>query len=151
MLHRRGCIQQSECSPLGLADYSKGSRQRKAGWSPAVIQPHPPNSEGTVSLPNTALWGWISKFWASQVVLEVKNPFASAGYARDVGLIPGSGRFSGGGQGNPLQYSYPEIPWTEEPGGLQSMGPQRVRRNCVHMCVHIHTRTNIPHLFSKKK
>ena len=105
MLHRRGCIQQSERSPLGLADYSKGSRQRKAGWSPAVIQPHPPNSEGTVSLPNTALWGWISKFWASQVVLEVKNPFASAGYARDVGLIPGSGRFSGGGQGNPLQYS----------------------------------------------
>ena len=24
-----------------------------------------------------------------------------------------------------------EIPWTEEPGGLQSMGSQRVRRNLV--------------------
>ena len=81
----------------------------------------------------------------------IKNLPANVGEARDVGSIPGLGRFPGGGQGNPLQYSYPEIPWTEEPGGLQSMGPQRVRRNCVHMCVHIHTRTNIPHLFSKKK
>ena len=26
----------------------------------------------------------------------------------------------------PLQYSRLEIPWTEEPGGLQSMGPLRV-------------------------
>ena len=81
----------------------------------------------------------------------IKNLPANVGEARDVGSIPGLGRFPGGGQGNPLQYSYLEIPWTEEPGGLQSMGPQRVRRNCVHMCVHIHTRTNIPHLFSKKK
>ena len=24
-----------------------------------------------------------------------------------------------------------KIPWTEEPGGLQSMGLQRVRHNCV--------------------
>ena len=31
-----------------------------------------------------------------------KNPPASAG---DVGLIPGSGRSPGGGNGNPLQYS----------------------------------------------
>ena len=35
----------------------------------------------------------------------VKNPPASAGDARDVGLIPGSGRSPGGGDGNPLQYS----------------------------------------------
>ena len=27
------------------------------------------------------------------------------------------------------------IPWTEEPGGLQSMGPQRVGLDCV--CVHV--------------
>ena len=30
---------------------------------------------------------------------------ASSGDARDVGLIPGSGRSSGGRNGNPLQYS----------------------------------------------
>ena len=36
-----------------------------------------------------------------------------------------SGRFPGEGNGNPLQYS----PWTEEPGGRQSMGLQRVGHN----------------------
>ena len=35
----------------------------------------------------------------------VKNPPASAGDAGDAGLIPGSGRFPGEGNGNPLQYS----------------------------------------------
>ena len=60
----------------------------------------------------------------------VKNPPASAGDAGDVGSIPGSGRFSGGGNGNPLQYSCLErIPWTEEPRGLQSIGSQRVRHD----------------------
>ena len=34
-----------------------------------------------------------------------KNPLVSAGDIRDVGLIPGLGRSSGGGNGNPLQYS----------------------------------------------
>ena len=42
----------------------------------------------------------------------------------DPGLIPGSARSLGEGHGNPLQYSCLEIPWTEEPGGLQSMGLQ---------------------------
>ena len=32
----------------------------------------------------------------------VKNPPASAGDVRDVGSAPGSGRFPGGGKGNPL-------------------------------------------------
>ena len=35
----------------------------------------------------------------------VKNLPANAGDVRDAGLIPGLGRFSGGGNGNPLQYS----------------------------------------------
>ena len=35
----------------------------------------------------------------------VKNLPANAGDARDVGLIPGSGRSPGEGNGNPLQYS----------------------------------------------
>ena len=42
---------------------------------------------------------------AFQVVLVVKNLSASAGDARNAGSIPGSGRSTGGGQGNPLQYS----------------------------------------------
>ena len=36
-------------------------------------------------------------------------------------MILGSGRFPGGGHGNPLQYSCLENPWIEEPGRLQSM------------------------------
>ena len=34
----------------------------------------------------------------------IKNPPISAGDAREVGLISGSGKFPGGGNGNPLQY-----------------------------------------------
>ena len=49
----------------------------------------------------------------------VKNLPANAGNA---GSIPELGRFPGEGNGNPLQYS-----WPEKPGGLQSMGLQRVR------------------------
>ena len=36
---------------------------------------------------------------------SVQNPPADAGNAGDVGLISGSGRSPGGGNGNPLQYS----------------------------------------------
>ena len=55
----------------------------------------------------------------------VKNLPTNAGGAGDVSSIPGSGRSSGEGNGNPLQYSWLENPWTEEPGGLQLTGSQR--------------------------
>ena len=45
-----------------------------------------------------------------QVALVVKNPPANTGDIRDKGLIPGSGRYPGGGHGNPLQYSSLENP-----------------------------------------
>ena len=105
---------------------------------------------------------------------------ANAGHTQDAASTPGSGRFPGGGRGNPLQYSFLEkpldrgacvaivhrvsksrtrlkrlsmptgcpqkdpqgplgegngnplqysawrIPWTEGPGGLRSLGSQRV-------------------------
>ena len=44
------------------------------------------------------------------MALVVKNPTASAGDLRDVGLIPGLGRCPGEGNGNPLQYSCLENP-----------------------------------------
>ena len=57
-------------------------------------------------------------FWASQVALVVKNLPANAGDARDMC------------QDDPLEEEMAipssilarRIPWTEEPGGLQSMG-----------------------------
>ena len=45
-----------------------------------------------------------------QVALMVKNPPASAGDIKDVGLIPVSGLSPGEGNGNPLQYSGLENP-----------------------------------------
>ena len=40
----------------------------------------------------------------------VENPLANAEDIRDMGSIPGSEKFPGGGHGNPLQYSCLEIP-----------------------------------------
>ena len=48
---------------------------------------------------------WYVVLAASQVGLVVKSLSANAGGARDMGLLPESGRSSGEGQGNPLQYS----------------------------------------------
>ena len=53
----------------------------------------------------------------------------SACNAGDLGSIPGLGRSPGGGHGNPLQYYCLQNPWTEEPGGLEFMGLQRVGRD----------------------
>ena len=63
-----------------------------------------------------------------KVVLVVKNPPASA---RDSGSIPGSGRSPGEGNGNPIQYPCLENSMDREPGGLQSMGSQRVGQDWV--------------------
>ena len=43
--------------------------------------------------------------WVSQLALVVKTVPANVGDTGDVGSIPGSGRFPGEGNGNPLQYS----------------------------------------------
>ena len=59
----------------------------------------------------------------------VKNLPVSAGDVRDMGSFPRLGRFIGEENGNLLQCSCLENPWTEEPGWLQSMGSQRVRHN----------------------
>ena len=56
----------------------------------------------------------------------VKNPPVNVG---DVGSISGLGRSPGEGNGNPLQYSCLQNSMAEEPGGLQSMGSQRVKLN----------------------
>ena len=47
---------------------------------------------------------------ASQVVLVVQNPPASAEDIRDMGLIPGSEKSCGEGRGNTRQYSCLENP-----------------------------------------
>ena len=79
---------------------------------------------------NFGTWDWERELsspvheleGASQVMLVVENPPASAGDARDLGwedpLEEGTATRS-----SILAW---RIPWTEEPGGLQSIGFQRV-------------------------
>ena len=51
--------------------------------------------------------------------------------ARDMGLIPGSGRCPGEGNGYPLQWVILtwRIPSIEESGGLPSLGSKRVAQD----------------------
>ena len=60
----------------------------------------------------------------------VKSMLANAGDARDAGSISGLERSPGGGNGNMGSSILScKVPWTEEPGGLQSMRSQRTGYN----------------------
>ena len=68
----------------------------------------------------------LPNFRAPQVVLVVKNLPANAEDLKDDSLISESGRSPGEGMATHSSILAWKIPWTEEPGGLQSMGSQRV-------------------------
>ena len=81
----------------------------------------------------------------------VKNLPASAGDPGDRSSTPGSGRSPGERRKwQPTPVFLPgKIPWTEEPGRLQSVGLQRVGHDRVtkhtphtHTHTHTHTRTH---------
>ena len=62
---------------------------------------------------NVLFWffNWLQSVWdlgPPWWVHLVKSLPAKAGDARVLGSLPGPGRFPGGGNGNPLQYSCPE-------------------------------------------
>ena len=61
--------------------------------------------------------------YMSRASLAAHSPTANAG---DTGLLPGSGRSSGEGNGHPLQYSCLGNPMDREPGGLWAMGLQEL-------------------------
>ena len=63
---------------------------------------------------------------------------------QDVGSVPGSGRFPGAGNGNPLQYSC--LGNATDKGACEPMGSQRVRHDRVselYVCTHVHAHTHI--------
>ena len=67
------------------------------------------------SVPVSLFFVWLyTVVWTSHVAKVVKNPPANAGDEREVGSIPGWGRFCGGRNGNPLQYSCLEKPMDRE-------------------------------------
>ena len=63
------------------------------------------------------------------MALVVKNPPADTGDLRDACSIPGWGRSLDGGMPTHSSILVWKIPWTEVPGGLHSMGPERAGRN----------------------
>ena len=78
---------------------------------------------------------------ASQVAQVVKNPPVNAGNVRDAGSTPGLGRSPGGGNGNPLQYSFLGSPvgrgawWVAVHGVTKSWTQPRDQAHiCVHAC-----------------
>ena len=66
----------------------------------------------------------------------VKNPPANARYARE-SLIPGSRRSPGEERATYPNILAWEIPWTEEPRELQSMGSQSDMTAIEHKYTHI--------------
>ena len=66
---------------------------------------------------------------------EVKNPPTNAGDARDWGLIPGSGRSPGEGNGNPLQYSCLTNPMDR---GAWQATVLRIAKSLILLSIHMH-------------
>ena len=92
-------------------------------------------SESCTSGPAASALIWVPLAWASQVAPTVKNMPASAGNLRHVRSL---------GQEDPLEEEMTthssflalRIPRTEEPGGLQSIGLQRVGHDWSNLARH---------------
>ena len=100
--HRSGCKQQ-KC----LLSWSRGQKSKIKVWAGLSA---PSRLQGRVLPASPSFWGS-----AGNVCHSLGFPGGSEGKEStcnvgDPGSIPGSGRFAGGGHGNPLQYSCLENP-----------------------------------------
>ena len=73
--------------------------------------------------------GLLGLKWASQVGIVVKNLPANARHIKDMSSIPGLGYSLEAGMATHSSNLAWRIPWTEESGGLQSIGLQRLRHD----------------------
>ena len=82
----------------------------------------------------------IEEIGASQVELVVKNPNLpdNAGAPGDTGLISGLERSLEEGMATHSSILTWRIPWTEEPGGLQSIELKRGRKRLKWLSTHAH-------------
>ena len=89
----------------------------------------PDNHQLSHHLPLVEYWGPVRGRKGLPRWLGGKESACDAEDAVDLGSVPGWRRSSGGGHGNPLQASILawRIPWTEDPGSLQSIRSQKVR------------------------
>ena len=77
------------------------------------------------------------RYYQSGAFQVVKHLPANAGDTRDMGLIPGSGRSPGVGNGNPLQYACLENPYGQR--SLASYRPWGHKESDMTERTHIHT------------
>ena len=102
------------------------SRQRRAaGFRLCIRATHWPNATGSQLTGQTGKYG-PAVHSQSQDFPGGRDGKVSAYNAGDPGLIPGSGRSSGGGNGNPLQYSCLETPMDRGPWWAMVHGVARV-------------------------
>ena len=78
----------------------------------------------------------LYSFWGFAGGSDDKESACNTG---DMGLMPGLGRSPREGNGNHSSILSWRIPWTEEPGRLQSVGSQRV--DTTDWLTHMHTHT----------
>ena len=120
-------------------------------WPPCCLRDSqesspPPQSESINSLALRLLYGPVLTFiYPGGYPGATEYPGSSdskesACNAGDVGSIPGFGRSPGEENGNSSIILAWRIPWTEEPGSLQSLGLQRVRHDwATNTYFHFHT------------
>ena len=65
----------------------------------------------------------------------VKSLPANTGDMRDMGFIPGLGRFPGGGNGNPVQFSYLEN--SLDRGAWKAIGLGVAKRHIEQLSTHV--------------
>ena len=96
-----------------------------------LMPPHPHHHQAKISM--------HILYWAFQVALLVRNPLVNAGDRRNTNSIPGSGRFPGGGHGNPLQCSCLENPLDR--GARRTTVHAVAKRDRAEVTQHAHTRS----------
>ena len=96
------------------------TQQWPQDWKRSVFIPIP--KKGNVKNPQSTAQ-LHSSHWGFPGGSDGKE---SACNAEDLDSISGLGRSPGGGHGNPRQYLAWKIPWTEEPGRLQSDTTERL-------------------------
>ena len=148
---RRWGARKRQHTVAGLTDsqddgaISREARDKSAGrcalgrlarrWKPRDRNWGLPRPERSPRYPGVGTAPWICNLayslsvWGSPGGAVIKNLPANTGDERDAGSILGQEDPLGKEMATHFSILAWRIPWTEEPGGLQSMGSQRVRHN----------------------
>ena len=114
-----------------------GSKSLKGRLQCRVGSASAPRPKYLKSGTSSAIISCVTQEEAPQVALVVRN--LPAGTTRDADLIPGSGRSSGGGHGNPLQYTCLENPTDRGAWRATGHGVAKGWTRLMRLSTHAHT------------